>query len=94
MDKGKVTICTCSSRAIIDGDKVAGISQALYEAGYAVTVEADLCEKAISDFSGMRAIAGSTVIACYPRAVYSLFDRLNLRPAGVADIRNGSMEDV
>jgi NAD-dependent dihydropyrimidine dehydrogenase PreA subunit len=95
MDKGKVTICLCSSRAIIDRDKVIGISHALYEAGYAVNVEADLCEKAISDFSGMETITNSTVIACYPRAVYSLFDRLNLRPTGaVLDIRNSSMEDV
>jgi NAD-dependent dihydropyrimidine dehydrogenase PreA subunit len=85
----------CSSRAIIDGNKVVEISQTLYEAGYAVSVEADLCEMAISDLSGMETVAGSTVIACYPRAVYSLFDRLGRRPAGgVLDIRNGSTEDV
>jgi NAD-dependent dihydropyrimidine dehydrogenase PreA subunit len=95
LDKGKVTICLCSSRAIIDRDKVVEISQALYEAGYAVTVEADLCEMAISDFSGMKTVAGSTVIACYPRAVYALFDRLNLRPANdVMDVRNDNAEDI
>jgi NAD-dependent dihydropyrimidine dehydrogenase PreA subunit len=58
-------------------------------------VEADLCEMAVSDFSGMKTVAASTIIACYPRAVYSLFDRLGLRPAGdVLDVRNDSTEDV
>jgi NAD-dependent dihydropyrimidine dehydrogenase PreA subunit len=42
----------------------------------------------------MRQIAASVVIACYPRAVFSLFDRLALAPAQVIDIRNGSSDDV
>jgi NAD-dependent dihydropyrimidine dehydrogenase PreA subunit len=95
MDKGKVTICLCASRTIIDAEKVAGVSQALYEAGYAVSLEADLCEKAMTDFQGMETVARSTVIACYPRATHALFDRLKLRPAGeTLDIRNGSMEEI
>jgi NAD-dependent dihydropyrimidine dehydrogenase PreA subunit len=94
MTEGKITICSCSSRSTVDRGKVAEVAQALHEAGYAVRVEADLCEKAISSFEEMNEIAASTVIACYPRAVHALFDRLHLRPAGALDLRNGSVEDV
>ncbi|MDR3246332.1 MAG: 4Fe-4S binding protein, partial [Prevotellaceae bacterium] len=94
MNKGKVTICICSSRSIIDREAVVEVSQTLNKAGYAVDMEADLCEKAISSYAEMKAMAASTVIACYPRAVYSLFARHDLRPAGVLDIRNGSREEI
>ncbi|KAA6336040.1 hypothetical protein EZS27_015779 [termite gut metagenome] len=94
MGKGKVTICICASRSIIDKDKVVEVLHALSEAGYTVAVEADLCDKAITSSSDMKEIASTTVVACYPRAVYALFDRLQLKPVEVVDIRNGGKDDV
>ncbi|MDR2119861.1 MAG: ferredoxin family protein [Tannerella sp.] len=94
MKKSNVTVCLCTSRAIIDRERAVKVSQILRDAGHAVRLEADLCEKAISSFPEMEEIAASTVIACYPRAVSALFDRLNLKPAAVLDLRNGSAEDI
>ena len=94
MSERRITICLCSSRSIIDRDKVSCISDRLSKAGYTVNLEADLCEKAISSVADMEKIASSVVMACYPRAVSSLFDRLNLVPARIVDIRNSSKEDI
>ena len=94
MSDRKITICLCSSRSIIDRDKVLDISDKLQKSGYTVILEDDLCEKAISSAGDMKKIASSVVVACYPRAVYSLFDSLGLIPERVADIRNGGKEDI
>jgi NAD-dependent dihydropyrimidine dehydrogenase PreA subunit len=59
-----------------------------------VTVIPDLCKIAISDREQMTEFASTTVIACYLRAVESLFDRLALKPVRVLDIRNRSSEQV
>ena len=89
-----VTICVCTSRPLIDREKVADVARSLAGAGYAIRFEADLCEKAISSAAQMQEIAASTVIACYPRAVLALFDRLALAPAAVVDLRNNSSAEV
>ena len=89
-----VTICMCTSRPIIDREKVAQVARTLVGAGYTVRYEADLCERAISSAAKMQEIAASTVMACYPRAVLALFDRLALVPAAVIDLRNSSSEDA
>ena len=89
-----VTICVCTSRPVINREKVAEVARTLTGAGYAVRYEADLCEKAISSAAEMRQIAASTVVACYPRAVLALFDRLALVPAAVVDLRNNSAEEA
>jgi hypothetical protein len=94
MGKGKITICICASRSIIEKEKVVELAHTLSGAGYTVAVEADLCEKAITSSPEMKEIAATTVVACYPRAVYALFDRLQLKPVEVVDIRNGSKEEV
>jgi NAD-dependent dihydropyrimidine dehydrogenase PreA subunit len=94
MDKGKITICICASRSIIDKEKVVEVSHTLSEAGYTVAIVADLCEKTITSPSDMKEIAQTTVVACYPRAVNALFDRLHLRPVEAIDIRNDSKEEI
>jgi NAD-dependent dihydropyrimidine dehydrogenase PreA subunit len=92
MNKGNITICLCASRSIINKENVMEVSQILNKAGYTIAIEADLCEKAITSSSEMRKIASTTIIACYPRAVYALFDWLDLKPAAVLDIRNNKAE--
>ena len=94
MSRDIVTICICASRSIIDRAKALTVSKALDEAGYAIRWEADLCEKAVSSRTDMQEIASSTVIACYPRAVFALFDRLSLTPTRVLDIRNNAGEEI
>jgi NAD-dependent dihydropyrimidine dehydrogenase PreA subunit len=96
MGNKKITICRCSSRQIIDKEKVSIVSEALRKAGYLVQTEADLCEKAISSSQEMNEIASTTVIACYPRAIASLFSRLNLTlpVEQVLDIRNEGSDEI
>ena len=67
---------------------------ALKNAGYAVTVIPDLCKTAISDMEQMAVSASATVVACYPRAVQSLFDSVGLKPQRVLDIRNHSSAQI
>ena len=90
----KVTICLCSSRSIIDRDKVSDISARLHKAGYKISHEADLCGKVMYSSEDMEKIASSVVMACYPRAVSSLFDSLGLSPLRIIDIRNGRKEEI
>lgn len=90
----KVTICSCSSRSIIDKGKVIEVAEALNNNGYSVEIEPDLCQKAILAPSDMCGIASSIIIACHQRAVLSLFDMLNLRPERVLNIRTASCEDI
>jgi len=94
MNDRRVTICLCSSRSIINSKKVSHISEKLCKAGYTISLEADLCEKALSSVEEMEKIASSTVIACYPRAVLSLFNSLGFTPAWVIDIRNREADEI
>jgi NAD-dependent dihydropyrimidine dehydrogenase PreA subunit len=94
MNENTVTLCLCASRTHIDKEKVAGLARHLAGSGYTLRLEADLCEKAIGPSAGMQEIAASTVIACYPRAVLSLFDRHGLKPLRVLDIRNNEIASI
>jgi len=67
---------------------------ALKNAGYTANIIPDLCNTAISDTEEMTAIASTTVVACYPRAVRSIFDSVGLKPERVFDIRNNSSEQI
>lgn len=88
MELKEITICACSSRSIIDKAKAATVATALRREGYSVTIEPDLCKKAVTAPDDMKQIARTTVIACHPRAVASLFDRLGLSNIQTLDIRN------
>ena len=94
MSDRRVTICLCSSRSIIDSNTVSYISEKLCKAGYTISFEVDLCEKALSSVEEMKKIASSTVVACYPRAVLSLFNSLELTPERVIDIRNCGIDEI
>ncbi|MDR0394371.1 MAG: ferredoxin family protein [Tannerella sp.] len=90
----RVTICACASRSFIDKDKAAGIAAAMKKEGYEVAVEADLCRKVMLQSPDMRQIAAGIILACYPRAIRSLLDRLGLAAGRIVDIRSGEGEDV
>ena len=89
-----VTVCTCAFRRIMNKDEIIQLVSALKNAGQTVTVVSDLCKTAISDAEQMAMIASTTVVACYPRAVKSIFDRVGLNPKQVFDIRNHTSEQI
>ncbi len=94
MQKKRVTICSCVSRSFINKDKVAEIAAILRNEGYDVTVEPDLCKKLMQQAPEIFEIASSTILACYPRAVRSLFHSHNIVPQQVLDIRNGEIPGI
>jgi len=92
--KDTITICACSSRQMMNREEIVKLVFALKIAGQTVTVIPDLCKVAISDAGKMAAIASTTVVACYPRAVRSIFDSVGLKPEYIFDIRNNSSEQI
>jgi NAD-dependent dihydropyrimidine dehydrogenase PreA subunit len=94
MQQRYITVCVCASREIIDKDKVAALAARLKAGGYAVVLEPDLCGKIQNGAPEALRAASGTVLACYPRAVRSLFDTLGATPEKIIDIRNGSAETV
>ena len=94
MHDKKITICACSSRLFIDKDKVIQIAAIMKDKGFKVDIEPDLCKKAIQSFPEMQQIASGTILACYSRAVHSLFDWLDLKVDHVVDIRNQGITEI
>ena len=92
--KDTITICACSSRQTMNREEIIKLVFALKNAGQTVTVIPDLCKLAISDAEKMATVASTTVVACYPRAVRSIFDSLGLKPKCMFDIRNHSSEQI
>ena len=74
--------------------EISHLVTALHDAGQTVTVVPDMCKTAISDARQMAAFASAIVVACYPRAVRSIFNRLGLKPIQVFDLRNHSSEQI
>ncbi len=62
--------------------------------GYEVKLVPDLCKMVMQSSSELEEIASSVILACYPRAVRSLFRSHNLEPQKVVDIRNLSIEEI
>jgi len=89
-----ITVCACASRKIMNRLEITRLVSALSNAGYEATIVPDLCKTAISNAGQMVLIASTTVVACYPRAVRSIFDSVGLKPERVFDIRNHSSEQV
>lgn len=90
----KITLCACVSRSFMDQEKVVRIASLLKKEGYEVRIEPDLCEKVMGKSSDLKAIASTAIVACYPRAVRSLFQTVGLEPAEIADMRNLSAAAV
>ena len=75
-------------------EEIVKLVSALKNAGQSVTVIPDLCKIAITDAGQMTAFESTTVVACYPRAVRSIFHGLGLKPNRIFDIRNHSSEQI
>lgn len=89
-----ITLCACASREIIDRDKAATLAALLAGEGCNVVLEPDLCEKIRNGAQEAFRAASGVVLACRPRAVRALFDMLGATPAGVVDVRGGTVASV
>ena len=94
MQGKSITICVCFSRDYIDKSKVATITAILENEGYSVILIPDLCKKIMQKSPDIEDIASSIILACYPRAVYSLFRTFDINPQKVINIRNSSVKDI
>jgi len=94
MQNKSVTICACASRSFIDKNRVAEIAISLERGGYTVNIEPDLCKKIMQVSDDLEEIASGTIMACYPRAIRSHFDTLDLKPQTVLDIRTSTTQDI
>ena len=89
-----ITVCACASRTVINRTELIRLVSALKNAGYTVRIVPDLCQTAISDAERMTVIASASVVACYPRAILSIFDSHGLKPEHNFDLRNQSCEQI
>lgn len=90
----EITLCACLSRSFMDREKVVRIASLLKKEGCEVRIEPDLCRKVMEQASDLKAIASTAIVACYPRAVRSLFHTVGLEPVEIADLRNQTAEAV
>lgn len=89
-----MAICVCSSRSFMDKDKVSEVAVRLKNEGYEVRIEPDLCKMIMMKSPAMNEITASTILACYPRAIRSLLDTMDLTSGQVLDIRNKEISDI
>jgi len=94
MGNRKITICACASRSFIDNEKVALLATGLRKNGHDVHIIADLCKLVQEQSPELKEIAKGDVLACYPRAVRSHFDWLEMEPGNLYDIRNEDAAQV
>jgi len=90
----KITICTCSSRTFIDKDEVAKMATAAQKAGLEVRLISDLCELCENKSAEVHDIAGTTIVACHPRAVKSLMAFAGEDHVTSLNLRSQSAEEV
>ena len=90
----KITICTCSSRTFIDRAAVAKVAASARQAGMEVSLIGDLCELCENKSEAVHEIAGTTLVACHPRAVKSLMAFAGEEEVRCLNLRSQSADDV
>lgn len=95
MSQQNIVICACASRSFISKVQVAELVATLQQAGYNVTIEADLCETAETDPARMRElVTGNIIMGCYTRALRALADRADCSATRNINIRGRRVEQV
>ena len=95
MSQQNIVICACASRSFISKVQVAELVATLQQAGYNVTIEADLCETAETDSARMRElVTGNIIMGCYTRALRALADRADCSAAKNINIRGRKVEQI
>lgn len=91
----KVTICACSSRSLIDKNKVAVIAARMKNVGYDVRITADLCRIVMQDSPDTADMVSGIILACYPRTIRSHLDRLGRKTEQITvDIRSQTLFEI
>lgn len=95
MSQQNIVICACASRSFISKVQVAELVATLQQAGYNVTIEADLCETAETDPARMRElVTGNIIMGCYTRALRALADRADCSATKNINIRGRKVEQI
>ena len=95
MSKQNIVICACASRSFISKVQVAELVATLHKEGYKVSIEADLCELALTDKERMCDLASNNIImACYTRAQRALASSAGCSPLKNINIRSRKTEQV
>lgn len=95
MSQQNIVICACASRSFISKVQVAELVATLQQAGYNVTIEADLCETAETDPARMRElVTGNIIMGCYTRALRALADRADCSATKNINIRGRRVEQI
>ena len=90
----KIIICTCSSRTFIDQAAVAKVAVSAQKAGLEVRLVSDLCELCENMSETVHEIAGTTIVACHPRAVKSLMAFAGEENVQCLNLRSQSADEV
>lgn len=75
-------------------EKIARLAALAQKAGLEVTLVSDLCELCETKDKSVRALADTTLVACYPRAVKSLMAYAGESVGESIDLRSGSVEEA
>ena len=95
MKRQNIIICACASRSFISKEQVAELAASLHKEGYKVSIEADLCELALTDKERMCDLVSNNIImACYTRALRALADRADCSATKNINIRGRKTEQV
>ena len=90
----KITICTCSSRTLIDREAAAKVAASAQKAGIEVELVSDLCELCENKAEAVHEIAATTIVACHPRAVRSIMAYAGEEDIHSLNLRNLSADEV
>ena len=89
-----IIFCSCSFSGLLDNELLSKLINAAEEAGEEYEVVDDLCRIADKEPERAKKMAGATVVACYPRAVKSLLDKVDVAPKEVINIRKNEEAGV
>jgi len=87
-----ILFCSCAFNKLLDDELLAKLLKEVDVAGLEYEVVDDLCRIADKEPEHLRKFEGAKVVACYPRAVKSLFDKAGCSPKEVINIRKGTGE--
>ncbi len=93
MQTRNLLICVCNTRPVIEKEKAACLAAVLHGKGENVQLCPDLC-RIMERGERVKELEGTTILACYPRAVRSLFKRVGAEPGEILDIRNHTREEI
>ncbi len=89
-----ILFCACSFSNLLDNELLLRLIKAANDAGKEYEVVDDLCRIAAKKPERLKMMGGATVVACYPRAVKSLFSNAGCCTEEVINIRKNGGEET